>query len=213
MVGTIQMAGTEMMRIANLNSMEVQVDVSENDILRVALGDSVDIEVDAYLDKIFKGTVTEIANSASNIQTAQVSLNSDQVTNFIVKIRIDPSSYSNLITGINQYPFRPGMSATVDIYTESEKDALTIPIQAVTVRDLDEEDREEKFEEVVFVIEADTVTQYQVTTGIQDDEFIVVKSGLQDSMTIVTGPYSIISKTLKQGDLVRKKEEIGTKKE
>ena len=212
-VGTIQMAGTEMMRIANLNSMEVQVDVSENDILRVALGDSVDIEVDAYLDKIFKGTVTEIANSASNIQTAQVSLNSDQVTNFIVKIRIDPSSYSNLITGINQYPFRPGMSATVDIYTESEKDALTIPIQAVTVRDLDEEDREEKFEEVVFVIEADTVTQYQVTTGIQDDEFIVVKSGLQDSMTIVTGPYSIISKTLKQGDLVRKKEEIGTKKE
>ena len=212
-VGTIQMTGTEMMRIANLNSMEVQVDVSENDILRVSLGDSVDIEVDAYLDKIFKGTVTEIANSASNIATAQASLNSDQVTNFIVKIRIDPASYVGLISSINQYPFRPGMSATVDIYTESERDAVTIPIQSVTVRDLDEEDREEKFEEVVYVVDADTVRQVQVVTGIQDDEYIVVKEGVNIGETVVTGPYSTISKTLKEGDLVRKIEEFGAKKE
>ena len=151
------MTGTEMMRIANLSSMEVQVDVSENDILRVEVGDSVDIEVDAYLDIIFKGTVTQIANSASNIATAQASLNSDQVTNFIVKIRIDPASYQNLIAEDKQYPFRPGMSATVDIYTESVRDAITVPIQAVTVRDLDKEDREENFEEVIFVVKGDTV--------------------------------------------------------
>lgn len=212
-VGTIQMAGTEMMRIANLNNMEVQVDVSENDILRVSMGDSVDIEVDAYLDKIFKGTVTEIANSASNIATAQASLNSDQVTNFIVKIRIDPDSYASMISSINQYPFRPGMSATVDIYTESERDKITIPIQAVTVRDLDKEDREEKFEEVVFIVEADTVRQAKVVTGIQDDEYIVVKEGVELGETVVTGPYSTISKTLKEGDQVRKKEEFGAKKE
>ncbi|NNF35994.1 MAG: HlyD family efflux transporter periplasmic adaptor subunit [Saprospiraceae bacterium] len=212
-VGTIQMAGTEMMRIANLNNMEVQVDVSENDILRVSMGDSVDIEVDAYLDKIFKGTVTEIANSASNIATAQASLNSDQVTNFIVKIRIDPDSYASMISSINQYPFRPGMSATVDIYTESERDKVTIPIQAVTVRDLDKEDREEKFEEVVFIVEADTVRQAKVVTGIQDDEYIVVKEGVEIGETVVTGPYSTISKTLKEGDQVRKKEEFGAKKD
>ena len=211
-VGTIQMTGTEMMRIANLNSMEVQVDVSENDILRVALGDSVDIEVDAYLDKIFKGTVTEIANSASNIATAQASLNSDQVTNFIVKVRIDPNSYTGLISSINQYPFRPGMSATVDIYTESERDAVTIPIQAVTVRDLDKEDREENFEEVVFIVESDTLRQAKVVTGIQDDEYIVVLEGVNLGENVVTGPYSTISKTLKQGDLVRKKDEFGEKK-
>jgi HlyD family secretion protein len=193
--------------------MEVQVDVSENDILRVSMGDSVDIEVDAYLDKIFKGTVTEIANSASNIATAQASLNSDQVTNFIVKIRIDPDSYASMISSINQYPFRPGMSATVDIYTESERDKITIPIQAVTVRDLDKEDREEKFEEVVFIVEADTVRQAKVVTGIQDDEYIVVKEGVELGETVVTGPYSTISKTLKEGDQVRKKEEFGAKKE
>lgn len=212
-VGTIQMTGTEMMRIANLSSMEVQVDVSENDILRVEVGDSVDIEVDAYLDIIFKGTVTQIANSASNIATAQASLNSDQVTNFIVKIRIDPASYQNLIAEDKQYPFRPGMSATVDIYTESVRDALTVPIQAVTVRDLDKEDREENFEEVIFVVRGDTVQQVKVTTGIQDDEFITVLNGLQDSLTVVTGPYSVISKELKEGDVVRKKEEVGAKKE
>ncbi|HAV28916.1 MAG TPA: RND transporter, partial [Saprospirales bacterium] len=117
-VGTIQMAGTEMMRIANLSAMEVQVDVSENDILRVSLNDKVDIEVDAYLDRKFSGYVTEIANSASNIGGA-ASLNTDQVTNFVVKVRVDSESYKDLLGPNKRYPFRPGMSASVDIRTET----------------------------------------------------------------------------------------------
>ena len=202
-VGTIQMAGTEMMRIANLDAMEVQVDVSENDILRVEVNDRVDIEVDAYIDKVFKGTVTQIANSASNITSSQASLNTDQVTNFIVKVRIDPSSYSDLILeGIDQ-PFRPGMSATVDIYTEVEEDVITIPIQSVTVRDLDEEDGEENFEEVVFVMDADTAKLVKVETGIQDDEYIVIKSGIEEGQTVITGPYVAVSKNLEAGKSVR----------
>lgn len=202
-VGTIQMAGTEMMRIANLDAMEVQVDVSENDILRVEVNDRVDIEVDAYIDKVFKGTVTQIANSASNITSSQTSLNTDQVTNFIVKVRIDPTSYSDLVEkGIDQ-PFRPGMSATVDIYTESEEDVITVPIQSVTVRDLDKEDEEEKFEEVVFVMDADTAKLVKVETGIQDDEYIVIRSGIEEGQTIITGPYVAVSKNLESGKSVR----------
>ena len=197
------MAGTEMMRIANLDAMEVQVDVSENDILRVEVNDRVDIEVDAYIDKVFKGKVTQIANSASNITSSQASLNTDQVTNFIVKVRIDPSSYSDLILeGIDQ-PFRPGMSATVDIYTEVEEDVITIPIQSVTVRDLDEEDGEENFEEVVFVMDADTAKLVKVETGIQDDEYIVIKSGIEEGQTVITGPYVAVSKNLEAGKSVR----------
>ncbi len=205
-VGTIQMTGTEMMRIANLNTMEVQVDVSENDILRVEVGDEVDIEVDAYIDQVFKGKVTEIANSASNIAAAQASLNSDQVTNFIVKVRIDPSSYKSMATATNKYPFRPGMSATVDIYTESQKDMVTVPIESVTVRDMDEDDDEENFEEVVFVMEADTARMVKVVTGIQDDENIIITSGLDDGITIIKGPYAAVSKNLESGKTVRKKE-------
>lgn len=209
-VGTIQMTGTEMMRIANLSTMEVQVEVSENDILRVEVGDEVDVEVDAYLDKIFKGKVTEIANSANNISSiGSVSLNTDQVTNFVVKIRLDPSSYSSMATSKSKYPFRPGMSASVDIYTEKKEGVLTVPIQAVTVRDMNKEfkkdDDEENIQEIVFVKSADTVILTQVKTGIQDDEYIWVTEGLKDGDEIVSGPYSAISKKLKQGDTVRKK--------
>lgn len=204
-VGTIQMAGTEMMRVANLNAMEVQVDVSENDILKVVVGDKVDIEVDAYLDKKFTGTVTEIANSASNIGS-MTALNSDQVTNFIVKVRIDPLSYSMMAA---KYPFRPGMSASVDIYTESEEGVLSIPIQAVTTREREDEngDTTDEFDEVVFVKSADTVRMAKIVTGIQDDEFIIVQSGLDLGEEIVSGPYSAISKRLEEGDQVRIKEE------
>jgi HlyD family secretion protein len=204
-VGTIQMTGTEMMRVANLNAMEVQVDVSENDILKVEVGDMVDIEVDAYLEKKFKGTVTEIANSASNIGTT-AALNSDQVTNFIVKIRIDPASYNTMGT---KYPFRPGMSASVDIFTESMEGVLSIPIQAVTTREQEDEngDATEEFDEVVFVKSADTVRMVKIVTGIQDDEFIIVKSGLELEEEIVSGPYSAISKRLDEGDNIRIKEE------
>jgi len=219
-VGTIQMTGTEMMRVANLSSMEVQVDVSENDILRVSLKDEVDIEVDAYLDKKFKGTVTEIANSASNISSSGVSLNTDQVTNFIVKIRIDPDSYKNMLTESSKYPFRPGMSASVDIYTNEENDIVTVPIQCVTVREKESEDDKKKKDddeedliEVVFVMSGDTVRMAEVTTGIQDDEYIQILSGIELDDEVITGPYSAVSKKLKEGKTVRIKEDKKKDKE
>ena len=207
-VGTAQMAGTEIMRISNLNTMEVQVEVSENDILKVSEGDRTEIEVDAYIDKVFDGIVTEIANSATNVagMSANASLNTDQVTNFIVKIRINNDSYNDLISEGQQYPFRPGMSASVDIITDVKKDILTVPIQAVTVR-IDEDDEDAEYEEVVFVYDADTAKMIYVTTGIQDDDFIHIVSGLDDSTQLVSGPYSALSKVLEDGSQLRIKED------
>jgi len=220
-VGTIQMTGTEMMRIANLSSMEVQVDVSENDILRVSINDIVDIEVDAYLDIIFKGQVTEIANSASNISSASASLNTDQVTNFVVKVRMDPASYSKISGKRQKYPFRPGMSASVDIYTNEVENVICVPIQSVTVREKDDEDEEgskkkndkDEIEEVVFIKSADTVSMVKVTTGIQDDEYIQVLSGVSVDDEVVTGPYTAVSKKLEDGKNVRIKEEKDKEKD
>ena len=220
-VGSVQMTGTEIMRIANLNSMEVQVDVSENDVLRVNLGDDVEIEVDAYLDRKFKGKVTEIANSASNTGTS-ISLNTDQVTNFIVKIRIDPDSYKDLIMKGKKFPFRPGMSASVDINTDTQVDVLSVPIQSVTTRedeekDDDEEEKkkkdEEEIREVVFVMQADTVLMLDVKTGIQDDEYIQIISGLEEGAEVVEGPYSAISRKLKSGMEVVKEDKEKKKKD
>lgn len=210
-VGTIQMAGTEMMRIANLNAMEVRVDVSENDIPRVSIGDEVDIEVDAYIDRIFKGRVTQIANSASNSATA--SLTSDQVTNFEVRINISSDSYQDLISPQNPYPFRPGMSASVEINTATREQVPTIPIQAVTTREkkvvYDDENIDEPEEpiEVVFQVKNDTVALVPVTTGIQDDTHIEIKKGLQVGDKVVTGPYSAISRKLEPGDLIEEVKE------
>ncbi len=214
-VGTIQMTGTEMMRIANLNTMEVQVDVSENDIVRVELGDKVDIEVDAYLGKKFLGTVTEIANSAANIATAGMTLTTDQVTNFVVKIRVDSDSYKGLSTATQKYPFRPGMSASVDIYTNQAKDVLSVPIQAVSAREKDEnkdqpeeyqkEKTDDDFMEVIFTVAADSVQMTEVTTGIQDDEYIQILSGLSDGQKIVKGPYAAISTKLEDGSEIHEK--------
>jgi HlyD family secretion protein len=210
-LGTIQMAGTELMRISNLNAMEVQVDVTENDIPRVKLGDEVDVEVDAYNGKKFKGTVSELANSAKNIGAQGMS--TDQVTNFTVKVRIDPNSYKGLINTANKYPFRPGMSASVDIYSSKVEKVITVPIQAVTVREKDnlkkDDDKltDDDYEEVVFLIKGDTIKKQKVVTGIQDDEYIYVSSGLELGQDIVTGPYNEVSKNLKQGDRVRKKED------
>jgi HlyD family secretion protein len=205
-VGTIQMTGTEMMRIANLNAMEVQVEVSENDILKVSPRDSVEIEVDAYVDKVFSGIVTEIANSAANTGLANTtSLNTDQVTNFIVKARIDPNSYSTM----SRYPFRPGMSASVDIFTNKAEDVLCVPIQSVTVRENDDKE----IEEVVFLYEADTARMVKVKTGIQDDDYIEVLEGLDDGIEVVSGPYTAISKTIEEGSELRIKEEEDGKKD
>lgn len=208
-LGTTQMSGDIIFKIANLSNMEVQVSVSENDVLRVNLKDKVEIEVDAYLDRKFTGVVTDIANSASNT-TGTAALASDQVTNFTVKIRIDRESYKNLITKNKRFAFRPGMSASVDINTETQEGILTVPIQSVTTRELSDEekekakDKDEDMKEVVFVYTtADTVAMREVKTGIQDDTYIQVLDGIQDGDIIVTGPYSAISKKLKDGTKVK----------
>ena len=217
-LGTIQMAGTELLRIANLNLMEVKVDVNENDIVRVEKNDTAIIEVDAYLGKKFKGLVTEIANSASVAGSG-----TDQVTNFEVKILILKDSYSELIPEgkTNYYPFRPGMSATTDIQTNTKYNVLTVPIQAVTTRKdstgvtdkkgtgLQKEEDIEKVEKkkkrkdekpliVVFEYNDGKALLKEVKTGIQDDNYIEIISGLQDSAEVVTAPYSVISKKLKK---------------
>ena len=222
-VGTLQMAGTEMMRIANLSSMEVQVDVSENDILKVSVNDDADIEVDAYLGRKFKGKVTEIANSASNLSGAAVSLNTDQVTNFVVKIRVNPASYAELVKKGAEYPFRPGMSAAVDIYTHSADSTLSVPIIAVTAKEDENKVKQDKekqkdtktatakevskkdydvIKEIVFVVTGDTVAIREVKTGIQDNDNIQILSGLEEGETVVTGPYSAIARKLKSGSRI-----------
>lgn len=216
-VGTIQMAGTEILRIADYSEIEVQVEVSENDILRVHLGDQAEIEVDAYQDKKFKGTVTQIANSASNTTSLGGSLTTDQVTNFIVKVLIDPASYLGLQKETGRFPFRPGMSATVEILTNSVDDVLSVPIQSVTTREekkekVSDESKQatglaqetkglsDKIKEVVFVAMGDTVAMVEVTTGIQDDAYIQVLSGLTGDEEVVSGPYSAVSRKLESGD-------------
>jgi len=215
-VGTIQMTGTEMMRIANLNEMEVQVEVSENDIPRVSVGDEVDIEVDAYLDRIFKGQVSQIANSALNTTGTAVSLTTDQVTNFVVTIDLDPKSYDDLVSPQKPYPFRPGMSASVEIYTQTVENALSVPIQAVTTRE-EEEDEEnpqegvesDEIKEVVFLIPegADTVRLVEVKTGIQDDTYIHITAGLEEGDEVVVGPYTAVARELEEGSVIERTEE------
>ena len=213
-VGTIQMAGTEMLRISNLNTMEVQVEVSESDIPKISIGDEVEIKVDAYLNRKFRGTVTKIANSASNINAlGNQGLNLNQVTNFTIKIRIEQDSYKDLIRPGNKYPFRPGMTASVDIFTSKAENILAIPIQSVTVREKSTVETKKKkerltsddFEEVVFVAEADTLRKVAVVTGIQDDEYIEIKEGLTEGLKVVAGPYSEISTGLKGGEKVNPK--------
>jgi len=222
-VGTSQMAGTEMMRIANLNDMEVSVDVNENDIIKVGLGDTSEIEVDAYPNRKFKGIVTEIANSA----TTSAQTTSDQVTNFVVKIRILRSSYQDLtlLFGKRKSVFRPGMSASVEIQTERVENVLVVPIEAVTVRQesaldtLDTENKKEKKAtlidskndvEVVFINQGNKAKIRKVKTGIQDDKYIQILEGLKEDDQLISGPYSAISKTLKHGDLIKEvnKEEL-----
>ena len=221
-VGTSQMAGTEMMRIANLNDMEVSVDVNENDIVKVSIGDTVEVEVDAYNSRKFKGMVTEIANSA----TTSSATTSDQVTNFVVKIRILRSSYADLekAFGKKRSVFRPGMSASVEIQTEHAHNVIALPIEAVTTRnknDLDttsiasksthKAEKSKEDVEVVFVCGTDNkLSIRQVKTGVQDDKVIEILSGLKEGVEVVTGPYSAVSRALKHGDKVKKvsKEEL-----
>ena len=208
-VGTSQMAGTEMLRIADLNQMEVRVDVNENDIVRVELGDTAVVDVDsyAYLDKKFKGIVTAIANTANGKAT------SDAVTEFEVKIRILNNSYKDLQKG-SQSPFRPGMTASVDIITETKTDILTVPLGAVTTRipkpDSTQTDvkkgKHEELAEVVFVNEEGVAKMKVVKTGISDFENIEIVKGLSGEEEIITGPFLAVSKDLKEDDRIAKKE-------
>tara|TARA_Y100000782_G_scaffold115487_1_gene159069 strand:+ start:1034 stop:2344 length:1311 start_codon:yes stop_codon:yes gene_type:complete len=202
-VGTSQMAGTEIMRIADLTQMEVNIEVNESDIVKVKLGDKADIEIDAYIDRVFEGTVTEIANSSSTLQSG------DQVTVFNVKVRIERNSYEDLIDQENPHlsPFRPGMSASVEVKTEEKNQVVAVPIEAVTIRvDSTNKESDEDMKECVFLYlgneeEGKTELRY-VTTGIQDNKYIEIQSGLQAEDVVVSGPYNMVSKTLKNGDEV-----------
>jgi HlyD family secretion protein len=231
-VGTAQMTGTEVLRIANLRNMEVEVEVNENDIVRIQLGDSAEVEVDsyAYLRRKFKGVVTAIANSAVETATAET------VTEFKVDVKLDPVSYQDLVEkNPGTYPFRPGMTASLEILTDSKQGVLMVPLSAVASRALKEEDDskkkvpvandDEKTEaerrreessgekaEVVFIYSGDKVEMRKVKTGIADFEHVEIREGLKMDDKIVSGPFTAITKTLQSGDEVRLREK-GKKKE
>ncbi|MEZ4907009.1 MAG: efflux RND transporter periplasmic adaptor subunit [Saprospiraceae bacterium] len=173
--------------------------------MKVKLGDTASVEVDAYIDRKFSGTVVEVANSASDISSS--SLTSDKVTNFIVKVRLDNNSFKDLLKNNNSFPFRPGMSATVDIFTNSKSNVISVPIQAVTTRPKektkDDTSNPDDLNEVVFTISEDTAKMLVVNTGIQDDEYIEILNGINTDEIVITGPYNILSKDLKQGDKVK----------
>ena len=232
-VGTAQMTGTEMLRIADLNKMEIRVNVNENDIVRVHYGDTVLIDVDAYsnINKEFKGLVTNIANTAKDKQSA------DAITEFEVRILILRSSYADLIKQGNKYPFRPGMTASVEIITKRKDNVLSVPLAAVTTRKPDgAEDKDEKKEDddrkpqvqndatkkpaekkldkvVAFVNEKGVAKMVEVKTGISDYDNIEILSGIADSVEIVTGPFLVVSKRLKDGEKIVQAKKKDVKKE
>lgn len=215
-LGTQQMTGTEILRVANLNNMEVEVDVNENDIVKITVGDSARVQVDAYLKKHFKGIVTSISNSATTALTA------NQVTNFKVKVRILKESYMDLLEEkpASYSPFRPGMTATVDVVTKRKEKVLGVPISSIVVKadtaairktEIVEKDSEEnkvkpksnkKFE-CVFVKVGDKAKIRIIKTGIQDDTNIEVKQGLKKGDVVIVGPYNTVTKDLNSGDKVK----------
>lgn len=219
-MGSMGVSMTEIMRLANLDNMEVSVDVNESDIVRVELGDTADVEVDAYMDRTFKGIVTEIANSASTD-----GLSVDQVTNFAVKIRILRESYEDLIPEDQPHmsPFRPGMSATVEILTETSTDIVAVPIECVTTRTDTSEVKpgsrrniisssDENVEPMmcVFVYEDGKAVLHLVVTGIQDSKWIEIKKGVTAEDQVIKGPYDVVTKTLRNGDEVKVKGRMGS---
>ncbi len=228
-VGTTQMTGTEIMRIAKLDRMEVEVDVNENDVVNVAIGDTAAIEVDAYPERVFHGVVTEIANSARTSGAGT----QEQVTNFPVKIRILDRHNINLAAAApnadgltrQEVPvkaedtpqFRPGMSGTVDIFTRTVENAIAIPIQAVTVRDFNKVKKDstvaatggvmkEDLRKVVFLVDDLKARMVEVETGISDETHIEVKSGLTGEEMVITGPYRVVSRTLEPDARIRLKD-------
>jgi HlyD family secretion protein len=224
-LGTQQMTGTEILRVANLDNMEVEVDVNENDIVKISVGDSANIQVDAYLKKEFKGIVTSISNSASTTITA------DQVTNFKVKVRILKESYQDLLKGkpSSYSPFRPGMTATVDIITNRKEKVVGVPISSVVIKsdttatkkyEVKEESddnkivaKSDKKYECVFVKVGDKAKIRVIKTGIQDDTNIEVVSGLKKGDVVIIGPYTTVSKDLNSGDKVSIKKDSEKEKD
>ena len=224
-VGTAQMAGTEMMRIADMSRLEIRVDVTENDIPKVHIGDSALISVDAYLNRKFKGVVYQIASSNTGAVTASASASSNEVTNYKVYIRLLPESYADLIdpTKPRSFPFRPGMTASADIQTKVRANVLSVPINAVATRDKSDKKATAKKEEkkegagmddaapvsgdedekdiVVFVYDKATTTVKKVVvkTGIQDTRYIEITSGLTKGQQVVSEPYNVIFRTLNDG--------------
>lgn len=214
--------GTEMLRIADMSKIEIRVDVGENDIPKVKLGDSALIEVDAYSDRKFKGFVTQIASSNNGAATASaLSTTSTDVTQYKVYIRLLPSSYMDLL-GKGFFPFRPGMSANADIQTKTHQNVLSVPINAITTRDKNDSTKtatttkkdetstkpavslDDDLEVVAFVIDKDgKVRKVKVKTDIQDINNIEVTEGLKEGDMVVTGPYDVVSKTLKTGKEVK----------
>ncbi|MBL6865661.1 MAG: efflux RND transporter periplasmic adaptor subunit [Flavobacteriales bacterium] len=199
-------AGEVVMKVSDLSVMEVDVEVNESDIVRVSMKDAAEIEVDAYLEETFSGTVTEIGNTALNAGLNGFAM--DQVTNFSVKVRLQPESYSAMLENddsVNISPFRPGMSAKVDILTRRAENVISIPIQSVSTRE--KENDEEETELGVFIL-VDGIAEWKVVeTGIQDNRYIEIKSGLQESDEVVIGPYQAVSRTLSNGDAVEAQED------
>ena len=194
-------AGEVVMKVSDLSIMEVDVEVNESDIVRVGMNDKAEVEVDAYLDETFMGSVTEIGNTALNAGLNGFAM--DQVTNFSVKVRLQPESYAELFTTLEDAssPFRPGMSAKVDVLTRSADAVVSVPIQSVTTRESVTDEEEDELG--VFVLEPSGEVRWQrVETGIQDNRYIEIKSGLDTSLTVVTGPYQSVSRTLDDGDAV-----------
>jgi len=199
-------AGEVVMKVSDLSVMEVDVEVNESDIVRVSMQDAAEIEVDAYLEETFSGAVTEIGNTALNAGLNGFAM--DQVTNFSVKVRLQPESYSAMLeneASVNISPFRPGMSAKVDILTRRAEDVISIPIQSVSTRE--KENDEEESELGVFIL-VDGIAEWKVVeTGIQDNRYIEIKSGLNESDKVVIGPYQAVSRTLSNGDAVEVQED------
>jgi len=212
-VGTSQMAGTEILKIADLSSMEVVVEVNENDIINVGLGDSAKIEVDAFPEQVFYGKVTEIAYSANVAELGST----DQVTNFEVTVKISPDSYVGVPLGGDiptqeASPFRPGMTSLVEIYTQNVKDAVVVPISAVTTRTIkadtiEQQEAEEEIEEVVFVVNDNNIcSKVPVELGIKDDDYFVVKEGVDAGQRVITGPYTFLKNKVEDGMAVEPEE-------
>jgi HlyD family secretion protein len=205
-VGTAQMAGTEMLRIADMSLMKVDVEIGENDIQKINIGDTALIEVDAYTKRKFKGFVSKIAQSNTASLAAQASGSSDQVANYTVSIELDAASYQDLVSP-TKFPFRPGMSAGVEILTKHKLGVIAVPINAVTTRDLDstknKTEASDEYKEYVFVLGADKkVSLREVSTDVQDNTYIEITRGLKAGEKVVTAPYSAVATKLKDKQLV-----------